>query len=73
MTPEEIAQKIIDDVPYSDEGSLYAGFPNLLWVQAHIAQAIRDAYERAAVAAEGPGDWECQGAAERIRALKGLS
>jgi hypothetical protein len=68
MTPEEIAKEIA----LRFIGQTLDSRPDAELVSS-IAQAIRDAYERAAVVAEEPGDWECQGAAERIRALKGSS
>ncbi len=51
-TPEEIAQGIVENIPY--------GHPEIIdedVLVAAIAQAIRDAYERAAKVAEGIG-WQ---------------
>lgn len=68
MTPEEIAKRLVDKWFDSDAYDLFGAAPT---IRAELAQAIRDAYERAAQAAEIADDWESAGAAARIRVLKG--
>ena len=65
MTPEEIAQGIIDQ--------LWSEWPDILdkdGTKGRIAQSIRDAYERAAVVAYESNAYEAASIAADIRALK---
>ena len=63
MTPEEIASDIVSSIPYIGTGTINAGYPDgtsiinagdpdMNALEMAIAQAIRDAYERAAIAIE---------------------
>ena len=73
MTPEEIADQLFMDIVYVGTGTIDAGYPDWEAHKKAIAQAIRDAYERAAQVAESTagGHYMARVAAAAIRTLKG--